>query len=84
MSIENIMSVYRFNAIMRRAGIPSTGKRYSWSLRRLSIMLLPFAFLLKRNVNKVSKVYATVPKTLKSTIANKKLKLDVYWHQNRK
>lgn len=84
MSIENILSVYRFNSIMRRAGISSTGKHSSWSFRRLSIMLLPFAFLLKRNVNKISKVYATVPKTLKSTTANKKLKLDVYWHQNRK
>ena len=38
MSIENILSVYRFNSIMRRAGISSTGKHSSWSFRRLSII----------------------------------------------
>ena len=84
MTKENILSVARFSAIMRRAGIEKTSKTSRWGFKRLVILLFPFTFLLGRNILKTSKVYAMVPKTLKTIELSKRLKLDIYWHKNRK
>jgi len=77
------MSGFRYRSALERAGIRATNKGYTFA--RLMLLAIPLPIILTRNIErKLGETYATVPRSLRNESVLRKLKLDVYWHKNRR
>ena len=79
---HNLKSISLFRNALSKAGVKQQPRKFK--LLHLVALILPLWYFLSWHIQKKTKVYGIVPKTLNATENTKKLKLDIYWHKKTK